>query len=420
MSEHSTASTSELAADIVAAVANDPGITVPEIAVKLGVPPSAVYGEMPATAQAIVKVDRRFYSPGSEPQPPVLPAPSPTAPAAQPPAAPAENAAEPSAELVISHTNTEGTLVHGTSKGDGSNAAMKAARFRWSRNLGAWFMPQSRGRAARRGRIAALASSLETADFTVRVDIETYDADEAFDALQAAGEERADALAEKAGRERALSEGSYAASHKATAGIPFGQPILVDHHSEGRHRRDLARSDSHMRHSIEHGAKADRASARSDAALRQADRRENPVVMGRRVERLEARQRQLSRWLEGAGDAPLMRGELADVEQEIAFLRRSIEESGVQQFTKADFQKGDLALIRGRWRIVAKANAKTLAIETDYSWTDKYPYHEVTGRQRPGEDTPQTPDADQSIAASPPDDDTHGHPTASDTPSSQA
>lgn len=411
MSEHSTAPTSELAVDIVAAIGSQPGITVPEIAVKLGVSASAVYGEMPGIAQAIVKVDRRFYSPGSEPQPPVLPAPSPTAPQVQAPAAPAKDAPAVSVELTISHTNTEGTLVHGTSKGDGSNAALKAARFRWSRNLKAWFMPQSRGRAARRGRIAALASSLETAGFTVRVDIETYDADEAFGALQSAGEERADALAEKADRERALSEGSYAASHRATEGIPFGQPILVGHHSEGRHRRDLARSDSHMRQSIEHGAKADRASERSDAALRQADRRENPVVMGRRVERLEARQRELSRWLQGAGEAPLMRGELADVEQEIAFLRRSIEESGVQQFTKADFHKGDLALIRGRWGIVAKANAKTIAIETGYSWTDKYPYHEVTGRQRPGEDTAQTPDV--SRAASPPATETDGRPTAS-------
>ena len=38
--------------------------------------------------------------------------------------------------------------------------------------------------------------------------------------------------------------------------IPFGQPILVGHHSEGRHRRDLARIDNNMRKSIEAGEKA--------------------------------------------------------------------------------------------------------------------------------------------------------------------
>lgn len=33
--------------------------------------------------------------------------------------------------------------------------------------------------------------------------------------------------------------------------IPFGQPILVGHHSEGRHRRDLNKIDNNMRKSVE-------------------------------------------------------------------------------------------------------------------------------------------------------------------------
>src|SRR3990167_587842 len=33
---------------------------------------------------------------------------------------------------------------------------------------------------------------------------------------------------------------------EAATGIPFGQPILVGHHSEGRHRRALSRLDAHM------------------------------------------------------------------------------------------------------------------------------------------------------------------------------
>jgi len=39
--------------------------------------------------------------------------------------------------------------------------------------------------------------------------------------------------------------------------IPMGQPILVGHHSEGRHRRDLKRIDSGMRKAIEESEKAD-------------------------------------------------------------------------------------------------------------------------------------------------------------------
>ena len=39
--------------------------------------------------------------------------------------------------------------------------------------------------------------------------------------------------------------------------IPMGQPIIVGHHSEGRHRRDLKRIDSNMQKSIEESKKAD-------------------------------------------------------------------------------------------------------------------------------------------------------------------
>jgi Domain of unknown function (DUF3560) len=39
--------------------------------------------------------------------------------------------------------------------------------------------------------------------------------------------------------------------------IPFGQPILVGHHSESRHRRDLARIEGGLRRRHEHASKAE-------------------------------------------------------------------------------------------------------------------------------------------------------------------
>lgn len=227
--------------------------------------------------------------------------------------------------ITISHTNDEGTLVHGTARGDGTRDALKLARFKWSRKLGAWYLPSSRGRAAKRTRIELLESRLTDAGFKVEVDIEEYDAAQAFDALQTHGEERADALAAGA-----------------------------------------------------------RPAQRSNDALRHTRRRENPVVMGRRIERLRVRQRELQRWLQGAGDAPLRRAELADIEAEIAFLRRSIEQSGIRQFTQADIHQGNEVKLRGQWRTVARANPKTVAVKTAYSWTDKYPYHEITDHRRSG------------------------------------
>ncbi len=46
--------------------------------------------------------------------------------------------------------------------------------------------------------------------------------------------------------------------------IPFGQPVLVGHHSEGRHRRDLERIAGGMRRSFEDAEKAREFERRAD------------------------------------------------------------------------------------------------------------------------------------------------------------
>lgn len=53
-----------------------------------------------------------------------------------------------------------------------------------------------------------------------------------------------------AARAAAASDAAYTAARAATAGIEVGQPILVGHHSEKRHRRDIARSDKKMAQSV--------------------------------------------------------------------------------------------------------------------------------------------------------------------------
>src|SRR3954463_6343068 len=60
------------------------------------------------------------------------------------------------------------------------------------------------------------------------------------------------------------ADGRFRAADAAVAGIPFGQPILVGHHSEQRHRRALEKCETAMRSGIElqekarhHGAVAD-------------------------------------------------------------------------------------------------------------------------------------------------------------------
>lgn len=68
--------------------------------------------------------------------------------------------------------------------------------------------------------------------------------------------ERAERLREWATKRAARSSGQFKRAYDLVSGIPLGQPILVGHHSERRHRRVLERSDSAMRAGWEDSNKA--------------------------------------------------------------------------------------------------------------------------------------------------------------------
>lgn len=76
----------------------------------------------------------------------------------------------------------------------------------------------------------------------------------AYEQKQEARRERYEARAEKARKE---AEQHKAASDRLTDHIPFGQPVLVGHHSEGRHRRTLEHSQNLMFRMVDDLKKAD-------------------------------------------------------------------------------------------------------------------------------------------------------------------
>lgn len=82
---------------------------------------------------------------------------------------------------------------------------------------------------------------------------------------------RAERLRGWAEKRAARSASSFRSAHEAIAGIPPGQPILVGHHSERHHRRDLERHDSRMRAAFEHQDKAVSMASKADEIERQAD-----------------------------------------------------------------------------------------------------------------------------------------------------
>ncbi len=65
---------------------------------------------------------------------------------------------------------------------------------------------------------------------------------------------RYEELAEKA---EARSNAAFDGAREAVAGIPLGQPILVDHYSARRHRAALKRQDQRMRKGLEESKKAE-------------------------------------------------------------------------------------------------------------------------------------------------------------------
>jgi len=85
-----------------------------------------------------------------------------------------------------------------------------------------------------------------------------------YEQKQAAKRERLELAADRA---EAKSAAAYRRADltEGASGIPFGQPILVGHHSEGKHRAAIKRADNAMRSSIEADKRAGKLRARAEA-----------------------------------------------------------------------------------------------------------------------------------------------------------
>ncbi len=98
---------------------------------------------------------------------------------------------------------------------------------------------------------------------TTEITPELQAAIEAYEAKRAARVERFREYSANAGRR---SNAAYNRQHSMLSGIPFGQPVLVGHHSERCHRNALRRADNLMRKSCEERDKAKYYEDRADSA----------------------------------------------------------------------------------------------------------------------------------------------------------
>lgn len=209
---------------------------------------------------------------------------------------------EHQAHVTITHTHAEGTLLTGTTKGDGIYQILRPLGWRWGRSIDAFYLPRSRDRDANPHKITAIELALRDAGHEVTVTIDDtwrpaaqVEADKV--ARQAA---RAAALDAKAGRARAAVDAADLRVASTLDRLPDnGQPVLVGHHSERGHRAAIARADRAMAASIAadtHAAEVDRRAAVAHATT---GARYSPAAVGNRIDKLEADIRRVRRELDG-------------------------------------------------------------------------------------------------------------------------
>lgn len=176
--------------------------------------------------------------------------------------------------------------------------------------------------------------------------------------------ERYDGYAENA-EERARA--SSQAAHEIGRHIPMGQPILVGHHSERRHRRDLDRIDSKMRKSIEESKKSDHYSGKSENLQLDAKKvMEDRSYLMNRIEEEEAYSRRLRRQ---AGSYIDYSTPIADTQEKIDYWRHrlklaetALQESGRKVATPANIKIGSWIMYLRQWYKVIRVSPKSVTV----------------------------------------------------------
>jgi hypothetical protein len=324
--------------------------------------------------------------------------------------------------ITITHTHADGTMLEGSAKGDGVYEILKGLHGNWRyfpslRQIG---IGQSRDKAAKTWVIESAAKALRAAGHEVTVEVDEGES-RSFAEQEAErngrADERAERFTEYAGNAAARSDAAWRGEHAILDGIPAGQPILVGHHSERRHRRDLERAENLRRKGSAEADKAEYLEQRADAAAHYQQHRENVPTTLRRIEKLEAEERGWLRTLDGRPDyytgedgklhARLIKpgparterinANLTDVREQLTYWREHVakrQAEGVKVWSRADFTKGDYVRFMGTWFAVLRVSGKSVTIPAMINdgavvhkdgnrctWTDTIPYHKVTGRK---------------------------------------
>lgn len=160
--------------------------------------------------------------------------------------------------------------------------------------------------------------------------------------------------------------------------IPIGQPILVGHHSEKRHRSHLRRIDKGFEIARRETAISEKYGERAERYERKA-RGESPGLIHRRIKKLEASRRKMERELqvgESGRDTIYYSGKISakrkqeihkwisHYDSQLAIERAKYKASGGIASDKILFKKGDRVRTSVGEATIIKVNPKTITITT--------------------------------------------------------
>lgn len=179
----------------------------------------------------------------------------------------------------------------------------------------------------------------------------------------AARAERLTAYADKQATEASRRFGAARAIGEV---IPFGQPIHVGHHSEGRHRADLRRIDNNMRKGVEASRASEELRRKAEAAASNAG---NPSEFSQkylmnRINEREARLRSIARDVAKYGERDVWKADQKRVQEELEHFRKILEEQGGLRYSKDKIKIGDEVLYYGKWYPVTRLNPKSVSVST--------------------------------------------------------
>lgn len=312
--------------------------------------------------------------------------------------------------LTITHTALNGTLIEGTARGDGTNTVLKACGWRFSRNLGGWYLPQSRDRSPKTSAINHTIASLERAGFEVTTDLDASlrnTADVEADRIQRQAD-RVDALTAKAHSKEANALDLTERSRELSYRMPLGQPILVDHHSAPKMTRLYKQIDTATRKSVEADKTAREAGEKAQAASATTAHRYNPEVVARRIDTLKAELRRCERNRDGyrrtlsaqAGhvdEFPPATGRyrerlvarIGEFTDQITYWEEiraeQIKDGSASNYSRETVRKGDSVLYGRTWHQVVRVNAKSVSVATGYGWTDTVKYADIRDHRPAGD-----------------------------------